>query len=552
MLTRPTETMPYNLIREAWIPVRRESGAGERIAPWQLTDKMERDPIMELAAPRPDFDGALIQFLIGLVQTAHAPGDERVWRQGLTDPPVPETLGKAFATYEHAFNLDGDGPRFMQDYDAEMDGKEKPISFLLPDTPTSLSQNKDHFIKDRSAEQYGEGATAMALLTMQTNAPSGGRGHRTSLRGGGPLSTLVLGQTLWQTVWLNVLSGEQGAAADAAENEAKVFPWLASTRTSEKGSASRATTPEDAHPLQCYWGTPRRIRLNPAGPEGPCALFDENAARTYAAFDMKSYGVNYEGAWEHPLSPYRLQDNDANTPLHGRPGGYSYRRWQSVASTTGSAGSVEAAKVVRVFHQRVLQYRALDDILQRQPRLWVFGFDTDKMKVRSWNESTMPIYVVPSALRASFEETAAAFIEAAESAASNLRQALKRGLFGTYRKKDGTLTWDVPSRVSADTTPFETATAQFWQDTEAAFYEALRETRDRLEAGDPLIRLKTDWTETLQSAALRIFDRMTQHGTFRMADPKAVVLARRDLGRFTSPRSKKLRKTLRLPEKQTD
>lgn len=540
--------MPYNLIREAWMPVRRASGASERIAPWQITDRLDEDPITELSAPRPDFDGALIQFLIGLVQTAYAPATERDWRRGLTDPPAPDVLREVFATCEHAFNLDGDGPRFMQDFDAGMEGKEKPISFLLPDTPTSLSQNTDHFIKDRSAEQYSEAATAMALLTMQTNAPSGGRGHRTSLRGGGPLSTLVLGRTLWQTVWLNVLSRKQANAT--AGDEYEMFPWLAATRTSEKGSASRTTTPEDAHSLQCYWGTPRRIRLNPAEPEGQCALFDEDTERTYTTFDMKSYGVNYEGAWVHPLSPYRVQDSDANTPLHGRPGGYSYRHWQSVASTTGSAGSVEAAEAVRAFHQRALRYSELDEVLQRQPRLWVFGFDTDKMKVRSWNESTMPLFVVPDALRASFEDAAAACIEAAESAQSNLRRALKRGLFGSHKKKDGKLTWDVPDRVSVDTTLFETADAQFWQDTEPVFYRALREARDQLQASEPLISLKTEWADTLRNAATGIFDRTTQHGTFRMADPKAVALARRDLRRFTSPRSKNVRKTLDLPEEQ--
>ena len=542
--------MPYNLIHEHWIPIRRESGASERIAPWQLTDGLDDDPIIELAAPRPDFDGALIQFLIGLVQTAYAPETERDWRRGLTDPPAPETLREAFAEYEHAFNLEGDGPRFMQDFDAEMDGKKKPISFLLPDTPTSLSQNRDHFIKDRSAKKYSKPAAAMALLTMQTNAPSGGRGHRTSLRGGGPLTTLVLGRTLWQTVWLNVLSAEQKPIAVTADDEDKIFPWLASTRTSEKGSSTRTTTPEDGHPLQCCWGMPRRIRLHAADPGGQCAVFDERVERTYVTFEMKSYGVNYEGNWKHPLTPHRLQESGADIPLHGQPGGYSYRHWPSIATMSGGAESVEAAQVVRTFYQRALRYGAVDEILQRQPRLWVFGFDTDNMKVRSWNESTMPLFVVPDALRASFGDMALALIEVAESAAGSLRQALKRGLFGSYRKKDGKLTWDIPDRVSAGTTPFETAEEQFWQDTEPDFYQALRETRDRLQADGSLISLKVEWAETLRQAATDIFDRFTQYGTFRVADPKAVVLARRDLRRFTFPRSKKVRKILGLPEKQ--
>jgi hypothetical protein len=60
-----------------------------------------------------------------------------------------------------------------------------------------------------------------------------------------------------------------------------------------------------------------------------------------------------------------------------------------------------------------------------------------------------------------------------------------------------------------------------------------------------------EWAETLRSAATDIFDRTTQHSTFRVADPKAVALARRDLRRSTSPYSNKVRKTLGLPEKQS-
>ena len=542
--------MPYNLLHESWLPVRRESGASAHVTPWQITEGLDRDPITELAAPRPDFDGALIQFLIGLVQTAYAPKTERDWRRGLTNPPSPEALREAFIKYEHAFNLDGDGPRFLQDLEADLDVDPQPIANLLIDSARgkTLREHRDHFVKERIGEKYGEAATTMALLTMQTNAPSGGSGHRTSLRGGGPLCTLVLGQTLWQTVWLNVLSGELQAVGNTADDEAKVFPWLASTRTSEKGSPTRTTTPEDVHPLQCYWGMPRRISLHAASPNGHCALLDKEVERTYETFEMKSHGVNYEGGWRHPLTPYRLQKSNADLPLKGQPGGYSYRHWPHIATTSGSAQGVEAAQVVRAFHQRTLRYHGLDDIFQAQLRLWTFGFDTDNMKVRSWNESIMPLIVVPDALRASFEDTAMAYVEVAEYAVDEIHEALKRGLFGSYRKKDGKLTWDVPDRVSTDRTTFETAEAQFWQDTEAAFYHALGEVREHLKAEESLVSLNKEWVKALRAASVSIFDRITQYGTFRVADPKAVAMARRALQHHVSPYGRTVQKMLGLPD----
>ena len=74
-----------NLIKDAWIPViRAKSGRGV-IAPWQIAEL--DDPVMELAAPRPDFQGAMYQLLIGLLQTGFAPEDFDDWLEYWSKPP---------------------------------------------------------------------------------------------------------------------------------------------------------------------------------------------------------------------------------------------------------------------------------------------------------------------------------------------------------------------------------------------------------------------------------------------------------------------------------
>ena len=93
----------------------------------------------------------------------------------------------------------------------------------------------------------------------------------TSLRGGGPMTTLVVadhedyGAVLWGRLWPNVETREQieGRASDvtASDNLGLVFPWLAPTRTSNPKAGGRKTTQNIVHPLQVYWGMPRRIRL---------------------------------------------------------------------------------------------------------------------------------------------------------------------------------------------------------------------------------------------------------------------------------------------------
>lgn len=62
-----------NLINDQWLSVYRRSGIEDRIAPWQLTEAIQDNPVERLNALRPDFNGALVQFCIGLLQTAFAP-----------------------------------------------------------------------------------------------------------------------------------------------------------------------------------------------------------------------------------------------------------------------------------------------------------------------------------------------------------------------------------------------------------------------------------------------------------------------------------------------
>src|SRR2546426_4858224 len=308
--------MSFNLIHENWIPVRREDGGQVLIAPWQITDKF--NPIMALDAPRPGFNGALIQFLIGLVQTAMAPKDDRAWRAGLTQPPEPDRLKETFESVAFAFSLDSDGPRFMQDLKLT-DGEEKEIAALLIETPgeKTLRENKDVFIKRGLVEKMCFPCVAAALFALQTNAPSGGVGHRTSLRGGGPLTTLILGGTLWETVWLNVLLSGAFTTINARLKELEmpeIFPWLTATRTSEKASGS-STTPIDVHPMQVFWGMPRRIRLILEHlQEGPCDVCGRHVAQLVSRYLTRNYGVNYEGAWMHPLTPYSVIEGGPPNP----------------------------------------------------------------------------------------------------------------------------------------------------------------------------------------------------------------------------------------------
>lgn len=503
-----------NLIQDRWIPVRRKSEAEERIAPWEITSRFGDDPFVRLAAPRPDFNGALIQFLIGLLQTTYAPRHVFDWKEKLAAPPSTEALRSAFATVESAFNMDGDGPRFMQDLTLEkgLNTKDREkltceIAQLLVETPggQTLERNADHFVKRELVQQLCLPCAATALFALQTNAPSGGQGHRTSLRGGGPMTTLAVGNSLWQTCWLNVLEESEFIAvtgADPAKSAPETrFPWLAPTRTSEGG---RGTTPNDCHPAQVFWGMPRRIRLRSkeASTEACDVCGSEHA--TVDRYLAKNLGVKYE-AWRHPLSPYFVAPDGAPSAVHPQPGGIGYRHWLGlvVTSTQGRGMKVPSSAVSRFLRQ------ADDDML-----LWAFGYDMDNMKARSWQDCTMPLLHCPPDAMTAYSARLTNMIQAAEQVSHDLRTQARKAMFGERGEVRGDLSF---------------VTARFWQLTEPAFYGLVPEVRKNLGEQDVTISVMGRWRGVMIEAAGRVFDDVTQSASLEVVDPKRIATAWNDL-----------------------
>lgn len=522
--------MRFNLIEEQWIPVKRRDGAEVKIAPWQITDGYADNPVVALTASRPDFNGALIQFLIGLVQTIAAPADEDEWDNLLDSPPTPEDLKRKFMTVSHAFELSGDGPRFMQDLET-LDIDQRRIDRLLIDMPgeKALRDNTDHFVKRDTIACMCPACCATALFAMQTNAPAGGVGFRTSIRGGGPMTTLVMGagpyETLWHLVWLNVL--EDGVFLRNCGNPDKIsdgdkFPWLRETRTSERVSPSVETTPSDVHPSQIFWAMPRRIRLSLEGLKGGvCGTCGASSEWLINAYQDKNYGPNYVGAWLHPLSPHWRDKEGMPFPVHAQAGGVTYRHWLGFVQEDGS-DKREPAGIVHRFRTE----RQRNDW---QFRLWAFGYDMDNMKARCWYEAKMPLLYVDQAIREAYEQYVAAMIKAAVEIAKNVRNTVKEAWFKR------------PGDVKGDT---RFVYSSFWQNTEPAFYAALHRLKEVLDAGEDGMNVRKDWHDSLCRTALELFDSHAWEGPIEDADPKRVVLARRELERYN--RSKRIKELLGL------
>ena len=498
--------MPLNLLSDPWIPVR-QNGETVAIRPDQIAEPR----VSGLAWPRADFNLACIEFLIGLVSMADPPRDNADWRKRL-DAPDAEHLRAALAQFAPFFALAGDGPRFLQDLDAfEQAAKPsdiKPVDMLYIDSAghATASKNADLTVKRNRFASLSPGEAAIALYTLQAFAPSGGAGNRTSMRGGGPMTTLVqpcdddgARFPLWRLVFANTLPGPPLVPEDVDQ----ALPWLRPTRTSQQGQVA---TQEDSHPLEAFFGMPRRLRL----------VF-ENGDRVVGVV-QRPYGTNY-GAWQHPLTPYyRRKEVDLEWfPVHPRAGRLSYRNWLGITMQPAGdrTGTRRTASAVREYYNR-----------PKPPdsELMLGGWTMDNMKPVDFSLDTYPAF---PGLDEDGEIRVGRLVEAANTASGALAKALKAAC-----RLEGT---------SADTT-IET----FFAETELDFEASVRRVVE--EAGE---EVEEAWHRTLRSQAIRMFDECALGGLsdHDVATIEKRVSARR---RLLATLEKKIREAmdLRMPSKK--
>jgi len=239
-----------SLLTDVWIPVRDRSGKRHWISPNELAGA----DWVAFDADRADFNGALAQFAIGLLST-HAPlGNARDWERWFTTPPDAGTLQSWWKGRVDYFTYDGKGARFMQD-GALTAKADFSISGLLIDSPgeNAVKNNSDHFVKRGRIAHLCPHCAVTALFTLQINAPAGGAGHRTGLRGGGPLTTLLACQpakSLWHDLWLNVIEPPEREAHGGDVRKTAphfTFPWLAAVDAIQPDQGQ--TSPIQTHPL---------------------------------------------------------------------------------------------------------------------------------------------------------------------------------------------------------------------------------------------------------------------------------------------------------------
>lgn len=457
--------MAYSLITQPWLPVRRRDSGLNWIRPAQIVESLDTDPVMEICWPRADFCLASKEFFIALFAVACPPANTDDWHERNASPPDLSTLDKIFVAFKDVFNLDGDGPLFMQDFEP-LAAEPNDAATLLIEAPgeQSIKKNVDLFNKRGKVNHLSRAAAAMALYTLQTYAPAGGAGNRTGLRGGGPLTTLALpaGEpTLWQIIWANVPYGVPAPKA----NWPHIFPWLTKTITSEN---NRKVSPETDNDLLAFWGTPRRIRLvfSKNTENSTCDLTDQADDCMVTGWVQRPNGANYVSeSFKHPLTPrYKPKPKEAiSLPVHPQPAGIGYRDLLGILFRSEDDSAIPAKTISTYVYDR------LEDQKDKW-RILAAGYDMDNMKARGFVEAELPTFGGGSAPNRIHALTC--LILGAEAMDGILRIAVRMALFSEGAKTD----------TSASL--FATLRARFWAESEGAFYHAAEQVAQGAEQDD--------------------------------------------------------------------
>jgi CRISPR system Cascade subunit CasA len=515
--------MPFNLIHEAWLPVRRASGQGLWIKPADITADLSGDPVVALDFPRPDWNAAITEFLIGLFTCALAPEDEKKWRRYWLDPPSSDALAEKLAHLAFAFNLDGDGPRAFQDIDLAPGVARKDISKLLIDGPSanSLVNNTDHFNKRGMVRALSLPYASAALISLQTYAPYDSSKHVASIRSVGPLTTLVGwvdgSGNLWKKIWSNSpsLVGVGGPPAGLNPSSpawARIFPWLASTKAFGKGKICGIDQGHEV--LMPFFSIPRRLRL-------AFTTTSEGSAATVEEFSSDTFGPDYYG-WHHPLSPYFDTKAGGLAPVKAENGLSFYRDWLGV---WGGGEKQYPALNVRAWHARA-------DRLGLKPKSSVVcldasGFIFKQAQPVAWVESRIPFYTIAGDdARNGFYLTARNLIGGSETAANELKEQIRIPRFGFGDGKGGykhELSREVAPKVGREQAD------RFWRGTEGEFRKALDRLAEMEDPSDQSHEIKKTWLNIIKRAALRIFDDDVAPEDAWNDDPKRLVYARASL-----------------------
>jgi len=286
-----------DILTERWIVVRPLAGGSpQRINMQELLCGPQQ---WHLALSRDDMELATTQLLIALAQVLWMPENRADYLAREKQPLSIAEFNAAVARYQHTFQLDHPEFPFMQHASVtakEVTGMDK----LLPGVTGST--NCAFINEPGQGDALCSGCTAIALFNQASNAPGFGGGFKSGLRSSAPITTLIAGDDLRSTIWLNVLTADRltELLPNWRDLQAQKPVWQQPIVANEKIHVSKTGL------LRGLFWQPAHIKLCPPVGAGICCSCGLPSSERYSGFWKEKFNFNVEGTWPHPHSP-RLQ-----------------------------------------------------------------------------------------------------------------------------------------------------------------------------------------------------------------------------------------------------
>lgn len=282
-----------NLLEAPWIPVRADGGTGEfRLLTYKqlLCDPGEN---WQVSLPRDDLELACLQLLVCMTQVMFLPEDDATLRSRIASPLTSGEFTAGITPCRDWFDLDHPTQPFMQSRGVKA-AEDTPIQKLLIGLPEG--NNHAFFNEAGEVRHLGGSLAAITLFNQASNCPSFGGGFKGSLRGGAPITTLVFGNTLRETIWRNVLTRPR-----IAERQIAMPSWADDQLTWVKPIVEKSTVHWNEIGLVrgLFW-QPARVELVKSSQTEPCGVLGGEPVSGYSGFRKEKFNFTVDGVWPHP------------------------------------------------------------------------------------------------------------------------------------------------------------------------------------------------------------------------------------------------------------
>ena len=279
-----------NLLSCPWIPVRWQ-GTKKKITLQELLCSSDSG---DICCTRDDMEFACLQLLAAITQVCFTPSDKKDLLSRLKQPLTIEEFKAGIEGKQDWFNLNHPDTPFMQ-FRGVKATNTTPMDKLLAGVADGTSKA---FINPPGlAKGVCVSCAAIALFNTASNSPNIGGGFKAGLRGCTPITQLILGPDLRQSVWLNVLHEER-------LNE--VMPWYQETLQQRPNYVDKVKAEEKINTsniglIRGLLWQPAHFELLPST-EGRCSVCNADS-HIYTGFNKEKFNYTVDGIWPHPLSP---------------------------------------------------------------------------------------------------------------------------------------------------------------------------------------------------------------------------------------------------------